>query len=99
MSQRKKPERGGGTMSEPEQVELSQESAKRFAKQVAGEVLAARTQPEPADEIRANVKKQADLIIDAVKAGLDNGTISEQEILSEYVRSLKAAVRKQDEER
>ena len=85
-------------MPEPEEVVLSQESAKRFAKQVAGEVLAARTQPEP-DGTQANVKKQADVIIDRIKAGLNSGEISEAEVLSEYFRNIKRQVQQQDQER
>lgn len=50
-------------------------------------------------ESRTHVKKQAEELTEAVKAGLDDGSISEQEVLVEFFKQIKRDVEKQDQER
>lgn len=85
-------------MPEPEEVELSPESARRFAKQVADAVESRRRERGELLDIPIIVKEEAKPIIEAVMEGLNNKSISEAELLREYFVEMKRAMKREEKQ-
>jgi hypothetical protein len=88
-----------------EEVQLDEESSRILVQRVV-EALQRHKQRESEKQrepqqtnIPSNIKEAAKEITEAVRQGLDDGSITEGEVLAEYYRQLKRDVQKQDQER